>query len=222
MIQIELTRSTVFWRARFTEKYPWPTLSEMSYPNENNAKAGRLNHTNEPCLYAATREETAILEIGAPEESLIQLIGYRVMLETPIRIAVIGELLHVEKRGYLRITGNDPGLTVHRYLGSQSRDHGLRLLYIDAFLSQLLADPDADKTNYIRSQAVASMVYRRKAIDGIMFPSVQDQLGMNIALRPSATDSKIHAVCCLHIKIKRIRSFGFIEFDVLREAERVN
>jgi hypothetical protein len=65
------------------------------------------------------------------------------------------------------------------------------------------------------------MIYRNEDIDGIMFPSVRDALGMNIALKPTAADSKIHAVCCLHVKVTRVRSFGFIEYEVIGEAERI-
>ena len=94
-----------------------------------------------PCFYAATREETALLEIGAKEQDLVQLVGFRAKLETPIRIAVIGEYQHVQKTGYLRLTGNDPDWLISRFLNSQGIEEGRRRLYIDTFLSHLLADP---------------------------------------------------------------------------------
>ena len=66
------------------------------------------------------------------------------------------------------------------------------------------------------------MIYRNKDINGIMFPSVRDPLGMNIALRPMAFDSKMQPVCCSHTKITRVRSFGFIEYEVITEAEQIS
>lgn len=221
VVNIELNRGAVFWRARFTEESPWATVTDMGSPPTEYAKLGRLNDENTPCLYAATREETALLEIGAKENDLVQLVGFRAKLETPIRIAVIGELLHVHKTGYLRLTGSDPGRSMNRYLNSQGVERGRRLLYIDAFLSHLLADAEAKNSGYIRSRAVASMVYRNTDIDGIMFPSIRDALGMNIALRPTPADLKTHAVCCLHVRVTRVRAFGFIEYEVIGEAERV-
>jgi RES domain-containing protein len=220
VINIELNRGIVFWRARLTEEKPWAAVAEMGYPPAKYAKPGRLNDENTPCLYAATREETALQEIGAKENDLVQLVGFRAKLETPIRIAVIGELFHVYKTGYLRLTGNDPGRSISRYLNSQEADCARRLLYIDAFLSHLLADAEAKNSGYVRSRALASMVYRNSDIEGIMFPSVRDRLGMNIALQRTPSDTKIHAVCCLHVRVTRVRGFGFIEYEVIGETER--
>ena len=220
VINLELNRGTVFWRARSTEDKPWAAIAEMEYPPAEYAKPGRLNDEKTPCLYAATREETALHEIGAKENDLVQLVGFRAKLETPIRIAVFGELLHVHKTGYLRLTGSDPGRSMSRYLNSQGVERGRRLLYIDAFLSHLLADAEAKNSEYVRSRALASMVYRNSDIEGIMFPSVRDPLGMNIALQPTPADLKIHAVCCLHVRVTRVRAFGFIEYEVISEAEQ--
>lgn len=221
VISIELNRGAVFWRARFTEESPWATVAEMGYPPAEYAKPGRLNDEATPCLYAATREETALQEIGAKENDLVQLVGFRAKLETPIRIAVVGELLHVKKTGYLRLTGSDPGGSMSRFLNSQGIERGQRLLYIDAFLSHILADAEEKNSGYVRSRAVASMVYRNKDIDGIIFPSVRDVLGMNITLHPTSSDSKTHAVCCLHVKVTRVRALGFIEYEVIGEAEGI-
>lgn len=221
VLNIELNRGAVFWRARFAENSPWGAVAEMGYPRAKSAKPGRLNDENTPCLYAATRAETGLQEIRAKENDLVQLIGFRAKLETPIRIAVIGELLHVHKTGYLRLTGNDPGKSMSRYLNNQGAERGRRLLYIDAFLSHLLAEAEETNSGYVRSRAVASMVYRNADIDGIMFPSVRDALGMNIALQPTPADSKVHPVCCLHVRVTRVRAFGFIEYEVIAEAERI-
>ncbi len=221
VISIELNRGSVFWRARLTGQEPWPAVTQMGYPPAEHTKAGRLNDDRTPCLYAATREETALIEVGAKAGDLVQLVGFRARLETPIRIAVIGELLHVQKTGYLRLTGSDPSKSLNQLLNSQGVEKGRRLLYIDAFLSNLLADAEARDSGYARSRAVASMLYRDPNVDGIIFPSVRDSLGMNIALQPVPVDSKIQAVCCLHVKVTRVRAFGFIEYEVIREAVRV-
>jgi RES domain-containing protein len=222
VISIELNRGSLFWRARYTEQEPWPTVAHVSYPPPEHARPGRLNDENTPCLYAATREETALHEIGAKEGDLVQLVGFRAKLETPVRIAVIGELLHIHKTGYLRLTGSDPGGSLSQFLNGQGIESGRRLLYIDAFLSSLLPDTEAKNSDYIRSRAVASIIYLNPNIDGIIFPSVRDPLGMNIALQPKPVDSKIHVACCLHVRVNRIREFGFIEYEVIREAVRLS
>jgi len=222
LMNIELGRGDTFWRARFSQAEPWKTINDMSYPPaEYVISSGRLNDSHIPCLYAATQIETALHEIGVKENDLVQVVGFRVKNETPIRIARVGELLHVNKTGYLRLTGNDPDGTTQRYLNSLGPDRGRRVLYIDAFLSDILSDVKAREIDYIRSRAVASMVYRNPKTDGIIFPSVKDNLGMNISLHAKAVDTKIHPVSCQQVRIIRIHLFGFIEYEVIKEVVRI-
>ncbi|MDD4930227.1 MAG: RES family NAD+ phosphorylase [Gallionella sp.] len=221
LLNIELLSKDVYWRARNTEKDPWPCIKNMLYPPPENAELGRLNDKNVPCLYAATRIETALQEINAKEGDLIQLVGLKVKPEAGIRVAVIGEFFHVYKKGYLRLIGVDPGGTIGRLLNSKSPREGMRILYVDAFLSGLLAEANADENEYIHSRSIASMIYREPETDGIMFPSVRDELGMNLALRPIAVNSKMRTVCCIHVKVTRVREFGFIEYDVISEVENI-
>ena len=156
VISIELTRGTVFWRARIAQDQPWISIKEMGYPKKELVRRGRLNDERSPCFYAATRENTALAEIDAKAGDFVQIAGFRVKLETPIRIAVIGELHHIQKTGYLRLTGIDPELSLNRYINSLGKEHGESLLYIDAFLAHLLADVDAGQNDYMLSRAVAS------------------------------------------------------------------
>lgn len=221
LLNLELVSGEVFWRARLTGEHPWPCIEKMVYPRPEHAGLNRLNDKNAPCLYAATRIETALQEIEANEGDFVQLVGFKVEPRAEIRVAVIGELLHIYKKGYLRLTGTDPGGSIVRLLNSKGQRRGVQILYIDAFLSALLADENAKSDEYIRSRSIASMIHRDAKTDGIMFPSVRDELGMNLALRPAAVDSKMRAVCCIHVRITRIRAFGFIEYDVISEAERM-
>ncbi|UVS84989.1 RES domain-containing protein [Burkholderia glumae] len=223
LVSIELKRGeTVYWRARSAGERQWPNISDMAYPPAEIAKCGRLNDIGDPCFYAATREETALWEIEAQAEQHVQLAGFRPLHETPIRIAVVGELFHVYKTGYLRLVGTDPDGSMRRLINDFEPNYAKRLLYIDSFLADLLADPKAAESNYMLSRAIAGMIYRKGELDGIMFPSVRDHLGMNLALRASAFDEKMQAVCCFHGKVKRKRSYGFIDYDVLREIERID
>lgn len=221
VISIELTRGTIFWRARIAQDQPWTSITEMGYPPKEHVTHGRLNDKHSPCFYAATRDNTALAEIGVNEGDYAQIAGFRVKLETPIRVAVVGELYHVQKTGYLRLTGTDPGLSINRHINSLDMEHARCLLYIDAFLAHLLADPNAGQSNYTLSRAVASMIYRNTEIDGINFPSVRDTHGMNLALKPVAFDAKVHPVCCMHTRIHKLHLFGFVDYEVLQDVERI-
>jgi hypothetical protein len=223
VVNIELARgNTIFWRARIAKSYPWASIKEMGCPPAIQVDAGRLNDQHSPCFYSATRDSTALAEIGVKAGDFIQLAGFRPMVETPIRVAVIGELYHTYKTGYLRVTGSDPGLSLNRYINELGKEEGERILYIDAFLASLLADINARKINYILSRAIGSMIYRNAAVDGIFFPSVRDSFGMNLALKSGSFNLKVLPVCCIHARINKLRSFGFIDYEVLQEAEQIS
>jgi RES domain len=223
VVSIELARgNSIFWRARIAESCPWTSIEKMGCPPAQQVVVGRLNDRYIPCFYSATRENTALAEISVKEGDFVQLAGFRPMVETPIRVAVIGDLYHTYKTGYLRITGSDPGLSVNRYINELGKESGERILYIDAFLASLLADTNARKINYILSRAIGSMIYRNTDIDGIFFPSVRDSLGMNLVLKYSSFDSKVLPVCCIHSRVNKLRSFGFIDYDVLQDVEQIS
>lgn len=49
VINLELNRGAVFWRARATGESPWMAVSEMGYPSVEYTRPGRLNDENSPC-----------------------------------------------------------------------------------------------------------------------------------------------------------------------------
>lgn len=222
LINVEFGRGGIFWRARSIEDHKRHAPGEMSYPPVEKTKAGRLNDPNAPCLYTATTVETALHEIGAKEGDLVQLVGYRVLVEKPLRIALVGELLHVYKMGYMRHFGEDPGGTIKKILNSHNVNTAKRLIYIDTYLSQTMADTEARSIEYVKSRSIASMIYRMHEIDGIIYPSVRDNFGMNLTLRANVADEKVHPVTCILVRVGKIRRHGFIEYETLEDVERID
>lgn len=222
VISLGLTRGSIFWRARLAGVDPWSTLSQMSMPPAEMTSTGRLNEAGSPVLYASLKEETAFSEIKANAGDFVQVIGYRTLVGKSIRLAVVGELMHVHKFGYMRLTGSDPAATLGRFLNEKELSVGRQLLYIDAFLHSLLSDRAADENGYVLSRAVAAMIHRDREIDGIAYPSARDPLGYNITLKPEAVLTKMQPTSCMHCRIEAIREFGFVEYTRLKEAARID
>lgn len=222
VVSLGLTRGSIFWRARHCGIDPWETISEMGAPPVDKTAVGRLNEANVPVLYTSVSEETALAEVNAALGCYIQLIGYRTLIGEVVRLAVVGEMMHVHKFGYIRLTGSDPNSTLASFINKKDLVSGRKLLYIDAFLHQLLSDPKARDRHYILSRAVAAMIYRDVEIDGIACPSVRDPLGYNVTLRPGVAEKKVHPSVCFQCRIDAVHEFGFAEYSVLREAERLD
>lgn len=222
VISLDLTRDSIFWRARLSEFEPWAAVSQMTAPPPEKTSIGRLNDTGCPMLYASLKEETALAEIQACAGDHVQVIGHRTLVGKDIRLAVVGEMMHVHKFGYMRLTGADPAATLGRLLNEEELNAGRRLLYIDAFLHSLLTDPMAGAKNYVLSRAVAAMLHRDLAIDGIAYPSAKDPLGYNITLKPEAVATKMQPNSCFQLRVESLHEFGFVEYTVIKEAARVD
>lgn len=222
LVSIGLTRGPLFWRARFSGVEPWSAVSDMSAPPPEKTRIGRLNEVGVPAMYASLKEETALAEIQAGAQDHVQLIGYRALVDKDVRLAVVGEMMHVHKFGYMRLTGSDPDATVGRFLNEKGLNAGRRLLYIDAFLHEILADKTAFTKDYILSRAVAAMIHRDTEIDGIAYPSIRDPLGYNITVNLNTVETKLHPTSCIHCRIDAVHEFGFVEYTVLNEARRVD
>lgn len=222
ILSLEFGRGSIFWRARLIESEPYSNLSEMNYPPAEFARAGRLNDRGAPCFYISARKETALSEIEAKEGQLIQLAGFRILNETPIRLTVIGEYSNVQKNGYMHFTGQDPDMTISRTINSMPRQEALKKIYIDKFFAHVLADPNASSSGYVFSRALSQAIYSRVSAGGIVFPSVKDRGGFNIGVKADESDRSFQNVSCVTAKIGKSRRFGIIEFEVIKSAEQLD
>jgi len=222
ILSLVLGRGDVFWRARAIGKEIYPNVSDLDYPPERCARLGRLNDAGVPCFYIATRRETALAEIGAEAGQLVQLAGFKVLVESPIRLAVIGEYANVQKNGYMHFAGRDPDRVISKGLNSLPREQGLKILYIDRFFAHVLADPSASSNGYMFSRALSKAIYARNGADGIVFPSVKDRGGFNIAVQAGPSDRCLHNGCCLVAQVRKTRMYGLIDYQIIKTARELD
>lgn len=212
-----------YWRSRKTEGRPWETISEMSHPQPSIAKVGRLNDSGAPKLYAADNPATALLETNVEEGDIVQLIAFREIPDQFFRFGVVGELHHVMKRGALRILGNTAAAqAISKMLNESPEEEARSMVYVDAFLDHILASANEREHSYVRSRSVAAMIHQQPGLDGIAYPSVPDPLGRNFAILPDAAAQKLRAVCSQLVRIKRLHRFGYVDYEVLQDVERLD
>lgn len=222
ILSLEFGRGSMFWRARSIESDVYPNICDLDYPPPERARLGRLNDRGVPCFYIAARKETALAEIGVTEGQLVQLAAFRIKCESPMRLAVIGEYANVQKNGYMHFAGRDPEMAIAKILNSMPRQEALKKIYIDKFFASVLADPDASANGYMFSRALGQAIYSRIGAEGIVFPSVKDRGGFNIAVQAEPSNRSFHNVSCLVVRIGKPRRFGLIEFTIVKSAERLD
>jgi len=222
ILSLAFGRGSIFWRARLIENDVYLNIADLDYPPPKLARQGRLNDSGVPCFYISARKETALAEIGATEGQLVQLAGFRVLNDSPVRLAVIGEYSNVQKNGYMHFTGRDPDMAISKILNTMPRQDALKKIYIDKFFAHVLADPNASANGYMFSRALGRSIYSRISADGVVFPSVKDRGGFNIAVKAEPSDKCFHNVSCLVARMSKQRRFGTLEFNVIKSAEHLD
>jgi hypothetical protein len=216
ILSVEIGRGLTYWRARIINGEPYSNVRDLGYPPRELVKEGRVNDRGVPAFYISERKETALAEIEAREGQLVQLAGFRIKVDSPLRLAVFGEFANVEKNGYMRFCGQDPNSTIAQRLNAVPRRDALKRLYIDRFFAHILADADASANGYRFSRALAASIYSKIPADGIAYPSVKDRGGFNIAVKAEPSDKSILNVCCMVVRMGKSREFGLVEYEIVK------
>jgi RES domain len=222
LFEVSIARGrTLYYRVRVCEAAPWTSIRSMVHPPASVARAGRLNDDRAPMFYASMHEDTALAEVVGPAGTFVQVAAFKLIPGQELRLTTLGELAHVYKAGYLRMVGEDPGHAIYRLIKDNSVQRTKLLLYLDSFLADILSDKDAGDTEYRLTRALASMVLQDPKTEGILYPSVKDTVGTNIALRPAAV-AKLAPVMCFHARIGKVRPYGIVDYETLWEATDVS
>lgn len=108
-------------------------------------------------------------------------------------------------------------------MNSFPHELGSLVLYIDALLSDILADPDAGKSDYETTRLIAALAYKKTpSANAIFYPSIQATLGMNLAVKTKAADTCMHNVSSLVVRILKVRKFGLYDYEVCKTATGVD
>lgn len=222
LVNYEIGRGSVYWRGRISEPSGFQLANELGYPPATLCKAGRLNHPGKSCLYAATRRTTVFTELHAKPGDCVHVVGIRFLLDKPVRLIAIGVLFHVYKTGYARSIGKDPGRALSKMLNETDRSLATRVLYVDAFLSQILSDQHARDKEYLPTRVLAEVAYKKTGAKGMFYPSVQDHIGMNISMLPEAYASCTHITMSQVVRITSKHEFGFFDSQPLKHATGIS
>ena len=139
-----------------------------------------------------------------------------------IRLIAIGDLFHVHKTGHTRSLGRDPEKCLSKFLNRCNRDLAQKILYVDAFLGEILADENAKNNDYLITRMIATAAYEKSGARGMFYPSVQDYVGMNLSVISEDYFSNMHIVCSQVVKITKIHSYGFYDYEVIKQSEGID
>lgn len=206
------------WRARkLTQKSPLLNVRELSYPPTHITGVGRLNNANEPIFYGAIRKETALAEIDLEAGDFVQLAGFKFAENTNINLAMIGQFWYVFKTGRFEL-GEDPEGAISKLLNSFSSEEGYKILYIDRFLAELLSARNASDENYLHTRILTKIIFERTNAEAIFYPSIKDEQGFNIAIKPLISDIYFKNSSCGVLEVNKKLRYGMYDYESIYTA----
>lgn len=223
IINLELGRGSIFWRARLSQSSGFGNERDLSYPPHAFATAGRCNDPKEPSLYLSCRRETALSEIGVRAGDYVHASGYQIRPGAAVRVLSLGEQLHVQRRGTL-LMGSEPeaARAVSAILNGMDQERARMLVYLDSVLAGLLTEADGSTSSYEIQRAILRAINTKLPdLQGVLYPSTKDALGLNLAIRAGAADSTIESCCSMVLKINKVHSYGMFDLTVIRTADGV-
>lgn len=217
-INFSIGRGSIYWRGRKCREPGFNESRELWHPPPKLTPINRLNDEGQPCLYLSGKIETVLSELNVVPGEHVHVAGYRVLADKMLELAAIGELSHVQKIGYPRVTGVDPGLTLAKILNGYPFEEALRILCVDSFFGDILSNAEAGQNQYIHTRSLAYLVRHRYKAMGLFYPSVKNQAGLNLAVWSSPAKEALHGVASIVVKVTRKLPYGFYDFDVIRTA----
>lgn len=139
-------------------KAPWKLLGT---PSADAAKAGRMNALGIAVFYGARDAETALKEVRPPVGSKVGLAAFRII--RPLRLLDLPALRSVAADGSIF----DPATLL-----KMQRSNFLEEL--SQFMSRAVM-PLKEVSEYLPTQAVADYLANEAGLDGIIYPSVQNE-----------------------------------------------
>lgn len=225
IMSFEFKRGSTFWRSRRIETDEiFKNVDELRYPPKDLARRGRMNDENNPVFYIATRKETALAEINIKEGEFVQVAGFRIISGKKILITTIGQFWYVVKTGSLQLIAQEreASISISRYLNSLHSEKALMLIYIDRFLANVLASPEAEDNRYLHTRLLSKILFSKSKSDAIAYPSIKDEGGFNLAVKVATSDSSFENVSCSVLEVTKKLRYGIYINTTLYRAIDLN
>lgn len=170
-------------------------IKQMGYPPERFVKEyGRCNFPGQSLLYAASNPETSFLEIDFNDEKpCAVIVQYRLKEGERLNLLSIGDLDHYRRHKRPRIGTPEAAKQFEALLAPLGHYDAVVRQFVDAFLADYMSRlPDAtnQRNLYEVTAGIANAMLSQSDVDGLAFPSVRHQGGLNYAIQPIAFDNK--------------------------------
>lgn len=220
LINYRLSYAQSIWRAHICEdEFGFKNTSRLGAPEERFViRPGRLNEVRSPVFYASFNIQAALNEIEAKENSFVHVAGYRINEGESIRGGIVGDFLKVHRSGRSTMIKESED-KINEVLSQIPHRVGLGLVYLDAFLAEVLRDRNAKQNDYIHSRILGKLLMQKiKGIQAIFYPSVVSEYALNMAVEARHAHRSMSIVGSSVIRVKKKYSYNIFDYELIRNA----
>ena len=185
---------------------------------------GRCNTRETSAFYASTDLETALMEQRAVEGEYFQVLETGPVGDKEFKTLPIGWLDHYRRFGnppeIFMPLRQDMAKAVRKWVGEFETDEMTRLVLLDAFFSEEFKKVvRVDDNNQYRNTAFYSSALLEVGVEKIVYPSVQNYGGWNVAIRPDCVWDRLEVTSVKLIQVTRAFGYGLYEYTEVAAAD---
>lgn len=205
-----------FWRARrLPQGERFEREEDMLWPPKPSG-GGRAHRPGTPMLYTAARRDTALAECEPAVGDLFQLVGVKIRARAEARLIPLGEIFAIVRTGISLTEDATKARTLESLVNASGRISAEGIVYVDAFLDAEFAKPANHGTT---GSLAAQLLAKAGEPDGILYLSVKQKGGRNLAIRPSAFVQRWSVVSASVVKVRDVLGFGMIATEAVAHAD---
>lgn len=202
-------------------------IKQMGYPPAHRvSKYGRCNFPGESILYAANNPETSFLEIDFNDEKpCAVIVQFKLKGDERLRLLPIGELDHYRRHGKPRVTSPNAAENLEAFLGPLEHYDRIAYQFVDAYLADYMSrvpDETTERNLYEVTAGIAGALLQQPDVDGLIFPSVRHDGGLNYVIKPDVFDAKFEVHKFMLTTDLYDHGYGLFEYFAYAEGTQLN
>jgi hypothetical protein len=195
---------------------PFVKLKDLLYPDPSLKHEDRMNNTSFRVLYTSLNEFTAMAEIRLDKSFInndFQLTKFSIKKDLSVfKLGLFSELYLNSPRDSQNVKSE-----MQRLLCSEEQNSAVRGF---SALECAIADTLYDQTNgyHILSSIVADAIFsENESIDAILYPSMQNRYGLNLAIKKDVADMLTVSYTSLN-RLTDVYDNGFYKYQTIQQS----
>ena len=190
---------------RCNDDSPFDNIIDLLYPPAGSPDFGRAQYPGSQIFYASWNLHTALEEIGAMADDLIQVVNLRVREPVELICRVVGELQFFHAAGRSQLRSGPAAEFLHQEMAADPLSFSASVLF-NSVMAEIFRLPTKRPHDYKISAAYAEWYFQTGG--GLIFPSVESPGAMNLAVPATVFDAKFEVLDTSVVRVVDYVGYG--------------